>query len=524
MERRKKIDESLKERHNILLLLERLKSENITYDEIEEIGVKLKNAGKRALSPLVRRLWREKSGDLISKYTYLLDFFEDEAWLDQLIQITLRRRDLEEDGKAAFLAALEGYGVDVTSPPFAELLAEIGGPLRTTLPRLLDKGTEGLISFMEEFLFASAEMRRAIIRELPYVSDPRVLLILEILLRIDEPEIVCETVHALGKTREEGSIPLLRGLLASKDGSVRKLAEKSLRRLSFLGIESIPLPLPKSPALPFYATCVTPFDGAGYRLLWFSRWSAEGGLSSLFLQIHEKIGMTAAWGNSRLGINECAKQREELRLEDGILEIAPEYALNLVNDAIYRSRMQGALLPAEFYVMAGMFLEGEIAPAPYTPDFRDYNPPAAAVVSRQIARSASLFDDECFSAWFISSPRVYDYAEEWMELEKCAGKSALVKEMEFLVERFCGELLAPEMETIRERMLLTADLMLRTGRDRELVRQTLAVALNLTNSVLPMHRHPFLKCYALESMDMAREALAEGYDPREYQNGEDEWE
>ncbi len=116
MERRKKIDESLKERHGIVCLLERLKSENITLDEIEEIGVKLKKAGKRALSPLVRRLWRERSGDLISKYTYLLDFFEDDVWLDQLIQITLRRRDLEEDGKAAFLAALEGYGVDVTSP------------------------------------------------------------------------------------------------------------------------------------------------------------------------------------------------------------------------------------------------------------------------------------------------------------------------------------------------------------------------------------------------------------------------
>ncbi len=68
MERRKKIDESLKERHSIIRLLERLKSENITYDEMEEIGVKLRKSGKRALSPLVRRLWREKNSDLISKY------------------------------------------------------------------------------------------------------------------------------------------------------------------------------------------------------------------------------------------------------------------------------------------------------------------------------------------------------------------------------------------------------------------------------------------------------------------------
>src|ERR1017187_9389478 len=113
MERHKKIDESLKERHGIVRLLERLKNDDITLDEIEEIGAKLKKSGKRALSPLVRRLWRERSGDLISKYAYLLDFFEEDVWLDQLIQIALRRRDLEEEGKAALLAALEGYGIYV---------------------------------------------------------------------------------------------------------------------------------------------------------------------------------------------------------------------------------------------------------------------------------------------------------------------------------------------------------------------------------------------------------------------------
>src|SRR5512136_2231872 len=231
MERCKKIDESLKERHGIIRLLERLKSDNISFDEIEEIGIKLKKAGKRALSPLVRRLWRERSGDLISKYTYLLDFFEDDIWLDQLIQITLRRRDLEEEGKAAFLAALEGYGVDVTSPPFAALLAEVGGPLQLTLPKLLDKGEEGQICFMEEFLFAAPELRRAMVRELPSVPDPRVLSIIQVLLRIDDPEIAAEAVAALGKIREPGAVTLLQGVRDNSAHPLHELACKSLRRL-----------------------------------------------------------------------------------------------------------------------------------------------------------------------------------------------------------------------------------------------------------------------------------------------------
>jgi hypothetical protein len=141
-----------------------------------------------------------------------------------------------------------------------------------------------------------------------------------------------------------------------------------------------------------------------------------------------------------------------------------------------------------------------------------------------IARSAALFDDDYFAAWVVSSPRVYDYAEEWIELEKNGGGRRLVGDLETLVERFCGEFLAPDLDAIRERLVLTADLMRRTGRDNEIWGETLAVAMNLHGSVLPLHRHPFFRRFALESMDMAREALAEGYDPREFQYLEDDWE
>ena len=524
MERRKKIDESLRERHNIIRLLERLRSENISFDEMEEIGLKLRKAGKRALSPLVRRLWREKSGDLISKYAYLLDFFEDDVWLDQLVQITLRRRDLEEDGKAAFLAALDGYGVDVTSPPFAALLKEVGGPLKQTLPRLLDKGEEGHISFIEDILYAPPEIRRAVIRELPSVSDRRVLSLIEILLRIDDPEILSETVIAMGKIKDEESVRLLQRLTGSSDNVIRDLVRKSLRRLSFLGMGSAPAPPARSITNHFYATCASPFDGAGFRTLWLCRWTDEGKLSSLFMQIHETIGMTAAWGNGRLDLHECARQWEDVRLEDGVVEMDPDYVLRLTNDSIHRSRRQGAFLPAEFYVLAGMFEDGEISPAPYAADFGYYDFPDPVTLTRMIARSAALFDDDYFAAWVITSPRVFDFAEEWMGLEKNSGERSLVGELESLVERFSGELMAPDLDAIRERLILTADLMRRTGRDREIWEQVLVVALNLRNSVIPLSRHPFFKRFAMESMDMAREALTEGYDPRELQYFEDDWE
>jgi hypothetical protein len=281
----------------------------------------------------------------------------------------------------------------------------------------------------------------------------------------------------------------------------------------------------RAPTLPFpyYAACVSPLDGAGFRTLWLCRWTAEGRLASLFMQIHENRGVTAAWGRSRLDVFECAKQWDEIRLEEGAVTIAPEYALKLANDAVYRCGEQGQLLPPEFYVLGGMFQDGLKVPSPYTPDFSGYDPPGAAVASRMIARSAVLFDDDYFAGWFIAKSRVYDFAEEWIELEKRTGENMLTREMESLVARFCRELLAPDMGVIRARLILTADLMRHTNREKELVEQTLVVALNLTNCGLPLHKHPFLKRFALESMDMAREALAEGYDLRQ-QDDEDEWE
>jgi len=389
---------------------------------------------------------------------------------------------------------------------------------------MLDKGEEGLISFLEDFLFAMPELRLAIIPELPYVPDSRIVSVLELLLRIDDPAIAGEAVGALGKIREPAAVELLNCLKESPDSAIRKLAATNLRRLSFLGIDITAVKRAPELSLPYYASCVSPLDGSGFRTLWLCRWSGEGRLASLFMQIHDSLGMTAAWGNSRLDVFACAKQWEEIRLEEGAATIATEYALTLANDAVFRCREQRQLLPPEYYVLGGAFQDGMRVPLPYTPDFSEYEPPAAAAVSRMIARSAALFDDDYFAGWYLACGRVYDFAEEWVELEKRSGNSTLTREMESLVARFCGELLAPEMGTIRARLILTADLMRRTDREKELIEQTLAVALNLSNCGLPPHRHPFLKRFALESMDMARDSLAEGYDLREQECDEDEWE
>ena len=108
-----KIDKTLRERRRINRLLDFLKRDDLTGEQMERIGRRLQKSGKRALSPLVRKLWREQNGTAIYRYTCMLDFFDASAWMDQLIQITLKRTDLEEDGKLALLDVLHDSGIDV---------------------------------------------------------------------------------------------------------------------------------------------------------------------------------------------------------------------------------------------------------------------------------------------------------------------------------------------------------------------------------------------------------------------------
>jgi hypothetical protein len=523
MEQRKKIDETLTERHGILRLLKKLKKENISLAEMEEIGKKLQKSGKRALPPLVRQLWREKNGDLISKYTYLLDFFDDDVWLDQIIQIAIKRKDLEDEGKEALLGALEECGIDVSGPPFSLLPALDGPSSLSSLPKLLDKGEEGLVCLMEDILFLPSDSRMELILGLPRVKDSRIIPLLEILLRVCDRGVRLGAVAALGRVRERDAAAVLQSLREDQDDAVRVAAARSLRRLSFLGVDTA-VPSSALPLLPFHAAYAGPLDGSGCRALWISRQVEDGRLAVLYLQLHETAGMKAAWGSGGVTSEEFAGYLADTGCGEGMFAVEPGYALALIRDAVYRNGENGAFLPAEFYIWR-CFAAGEIVPEPYMPAFMEYDLDVLGRSDRLVADSATLLDDDFFAGWGMVKGRVCDYAEEWIELEKTAGGRELAVGMESLLAGFCDELLVPELARIRRRLFLTADLMRQTDRERELLERTLATAASLDAPPSRFRHHPFLRRLALESMDLAREALAEGYDVRLFPEDEDDgWE
>ena len=86
--------------------------------------------------------------------------------------------------------------------------------------------------------------------------------------------------------------------------------------------------------------------------------------------------------------------------------------------------------------------------------------------------------------------------------------------LEAEIKRFCDEMIIPRRADIIKRLLLTADYMQQTGSEDQAVQRALATALSLVGGFLSESRHPFIRRLVLDSVDTARQALAEGYDLR----------
>ena len=95
--------------------------------------------------------------------------------------------------------------------------------------------------------------------------------------------------------------------------------------------------------------------------------------------------------------------------------------------------------------------------------------------------------------------------------------------MEGEITRCCEELIVPRRADIIKRLLLTADYLQQIEGDDATVQKTLATALSLVGGFLPDCRHPFIRRLLLDSVDAARQTLAEGYDPRLEERYDDEY-
>jgi len=517
-----KIDTSLRERRSIIRLLDYLKRDDLTTDQMERIGKRLQKSGRRALRPLVRKLWQEKNGTAIYRYTCMLDFFDNSSWIDQLVQITLKRKDLEDDGRMALLDALQESGIDVTAPPFAQMTGYGASSIEGFIADCLKDGERGLVRFTDLFLDAADDVREHMINVLSESESVEAVAMLDILLGFDRPEVVRETITALGKNKSGVALTVLQKAEKRYDGDIAKMIRRSIQRLSFLGIsEAEELPGIFAVPRPFHHLQVGPIDIYGARSLLFSWREGEKGFAVLLLLVGDLEGVINALSYRMKDEMEYEAVVREVTAGEMLEPVDQAYAMSVFNDAIYHSHEQDYLLPPDLYVDLRLFEPGLIKPADMIPKFNlTHLERLVDKIPSYLPGCSDLLDVACFEGWLLSEPAVYDSAErleaESKKLQVNVSAEALLEKE---IQRLCEELIVPRRAELIKRLLMSADYMQQTGCDESLVQQAIAVGLSLVGE---LSSHPFIRRVILDSLETARQALAEGYDLREEEGYYDE--
>jgi hypothetical protein len=519
-----KIDKTLRERRRINRLLDFLKRDDLTGEQMERIGRRLQKSGKRALSPLVRKLWREQNGTAIYRYTCMLDFFDASAWMDQLIQITLKRTDLEEDGKLALLDVLHDSGIDVTAPPFASMTGYGSPTLEGFVDDCLGDNERGLVRFIDSFLDVADEFRERMMGRLSDAGSAEAAALLEILLSFEKEEIIREAIRALGRTKSGYALDVLERAEARFEGDLAALIRRSIRRLSFTGIrEALELPHSFQQPLPFHEVYAGPVDFYGSRTLWFSWRLDNHSFAAMLILTGEADGMLNAISYRMKDQKEYGHILKDVAGGEMLTPVEHDYALASLRDALHRSREGGFYLPPDFYVDMRLFRPDSLKPEAYIPRFKlKHLEDIVEKIPGYVATSNDLLDEPGLEGWVLTETALYDAADRFNSLEMDGGPDSVPSEaLEKEIARCCDELIVPRRAEIIKRLLLTADYLQQIEGDENAVQKTLATALSLVGGFLPDCRHPFVRRLLLDSVDAARQTLAEGYDPR-LEEGEDD--
>lgn len=498
-----RVDRSYRERRQIVKLLDFLAKDNVTKHQIERIGRRLQRSGERALPPLVRRIWREHDQERMYRYTCMLDYFDEAAWLDQIVSVTLKRKDLAEDGRLPLLDLLQDYGVDTTQPPFNRDRHEEGSSLRDFVSRALDEGYWGGVRFMDRMLEADEGVRNRLVQELVDAENkPQVAGFLRMLAGFEYREVAVAAMEALGRVRHPAALAALEAIGPLAVDGLDRVLERSKQRLHFLGVrEAIPLPTDWCRSTALVVTEMGPVDFNGLRVLWFS-WALDNGTyASLVVQVGDEDGVHYAVSSRFDTRGSHDEYLEEVHGEEILYEVSAPYAIAVLRGALFRSLDKEFYLPPELYASRYLFGTEDVTPLEYEPHFSvEMMEDFLEKVAEHLSDADRLFEDRMFDGWVVSEPQVFDIVAvmDGVPLEECS-----LEMQQIVLHRFCQELLEPHRSILVRRLLLQVDFMIQLERPLHAIQSILAVAISIASGILPLEKHPFVRQLVFNSLETA---------------------
>ena len=348
--------------------------------------------------------------------------------------------------------------------------------------------------FLEGFYHLPKEVKIRAIRDLGRHQGEGALFLLDIMAEASDRDSAMAAIGALGRIRSHKAVKILERISRrSLRPQLVKAARRSMLRLNFLGIRGEEVGT-KPWAGEVYKVFLSRIDPCGNRYLWFSRRRVEDeeALENMCLVINEECGIiecTGSFSSDRLDFDATIRRA---RKEEAIFEVAHDYGLIILKDALMQNERSGYALPPDFILRKKIFTDDDLTPEDYRPRFPGYNLNDIVNDRRLYLKTGELLDLREFSDWNISEEGVYHLADEMMRAKEERARGVIFR-------RCLNQVVIPLAPTMRERLTLMADLFSRGGQERK-------ARLTLEDSDLLCH--PFLRRLTAESLKAATKILS----------------
>jgi hypothetical protein len=212
----------------------------------------------------------------------------------------------------------------------------------------------------------------------------------------------------LGSLRSPASAIMLQALLPTLSPTRRPVAERSLRKLQFSGVNA-PLLCPPQPS---WRSLVSPIDSRGYQSVWFLfDPSQDAPVQMLSVLLNNLTGIQNVACDHDGELAQCLPSERRLGMVHQVvfpgapaalplLETTFDAGRHLVREALAAGYAQEREPPLNYATLSDALWKWEIRQGEEWPQL---DPPSAAEVAASSPHVASLLDHVAFETWFVQS-------------------------------------------------------------------------------------------------------------------------
>lgn len=519
-----KTDKVFSERIKINQILDKLNYENVTYLEIGKAINKLsKFESKNVNDTLLKRLHGSDNEFYVS--SYILREIADESVSKDILELIFQKK-LNDEKKAILVSLLDEMNVPLENIDFNSAFQDVEKMGKMAIEGLLQEietNNKTLDRAVEWIYEIPEDARYSFIDSICENKSDKAFSFLEKMLLSNDKELVKRILNNLSKSSEPLAITTIKNALEYiNDTEIKELSERTLRKLSFKGIEEVKTKKTKKSKLgDIYKILITNLDGVGSQSLWIARNSGKQ-LNCLFLLLNEKIGIKDCFGNkmSKKDFDQMTGHQSTNGIT--VAEISYEKAIKYIKDGLYTSEKNGSKIsPAFNFLRTDILEEKLIESQEYKPEFDDYNLEKIRDDNTLFEMSEMLQDilPECES-WFIVNKLTYNIAEELLKKSKNKNITVPSKKQ---VKTYAKDILGDLVPFLKRRLILTADLLdsnitkpIKKKKDREL-KKSVELLLHVAQSIEhgKVENNSFLLALVEDSIYQAQISLLNGFDFRQ---------